>query len=187
MTDNLERLRTELADVKLSAQLRLDRLVEANDRLEEERANSKRLQEALAAAEAHLANVLVMLAELHPDDRCRALDKAMSFYNERHPEAMVEPVAMYVSHLVHRGPLVALRTEGSTLEALLAETRKKALEEAAAHLMQVSDAMWERCETQRPTESWARPPAAEKEDAVTAWCFQRAADAIRALAEEVRT
>jgi hypothetical protein len=53
----------------------------------------------------HLGNVLMILAELHPDDRCRALDEAMAFYNGSNPNCQVEPAQGYVSRLVHEGPL----------------------------------------------------------------------------------
>lgn len=56
-------------------------------------------------AMAHLGNVLVMLAELHPDDRCKALENAMAFYNEHNPEARVEPIHGCETRLVHIGPL----------------------------------------------------------------------------------
>lgn len=58
-------------------------------------------------AMSHLGNVLMILAELHPDDRCRALDEALAFYNERRPNAQVAPVDGYVSRLVNFSPLDA--------------------------------------------------------------------------------
>jgi hypothetical protein len=53
----------------------------------------------------HLGNVLVILAELVPDERCRALDNALAFYNERNPDCQVEGVEGYDTYLVHQGPL----------------------------------------------------------------------------------
>lgn len=49
----------------------------------------------------HLGNVLMLLAELHPDDRCKALDNAMAFYNQHNPKAQVAPVPGFETHLVH--------------------------------------------------------------------------------------
>jgi hypothetical protein len=53
----------------------------------------------------HLGNVLVLLAELVPDERCRALENALAFYNERNPDCQVDGVEGYETHLVHIGPL----------------------------------------------------------------------------------
>lgn len=57
------------------------------------------------AAMTYLGAVLTILAELHPDDRCRALNDAFEFYNERNPDQKVTPVAGYTTRLVHSGPL----------------------------------------------------------------------------------
>lgn len=56
-------------------------------------------------AERHLGNVLVMLAELHADDRCQAFEDALAFYNQRHPAAMVLPVDGYSTRLLIESPL----------------------------------------------------------------------------------
>lgn len=48
----------------------------------------------------HLGNVLSILAELHPDDSCRALDNAMIYYNKCNPDLQIEPV-MGITRLVH--------------------------------------------------------------------------------------
>lgn len=53
----------------------------------------------------HLGEVLQLLADLHPDDRCQVLDDALAFYNERHPDARVEPVPGFISRLVIEGPV----------------------------------------------------------------------------------
>src|SRR5690242_9315440 len=53
----------------------------------------------------HLGNVLQLLAELHPDDRCRALDSALEFFNRENPHAQIEPAEGHVSRLVIDGPL----------------------------------------------------------------------------------
>lgn len=55
-------------------------------------------------AMVHLRNVLMLLAELHPDDRCKALDKAMAFYNDAHQDGRIEPVEGYETRLVRIGP-----------------------------------------------------------------------------------
>lgn len=39
----------------------------------------------------HLGDVLYLLCDLHPDDRCRALDEALEFYNKERPNWRVEP------------------------------------------------------------------------------------------------
>lgn len=38
----------------------------------------------------HLGNLLVILSDLHPDDRCMALDEAQEFYNALRPNAKIE-------------------------------------------------------------------------------------------------
>jgi hypothetical protein len=53
----------------------------------------------------HLGNVLTILAELHSDDRCNALEDALAFYNEHNPGAMIEPEDGFETRLVHVGPL----------------------------------------------------------------------------------
>jgi hypothetical protein len=39
----------------------------------------------------HLGKVLMILSDLHPDDRCEALDSALAFYNEHCPDWRVTP------------------------------------------------------------------------------------------------
>lgn len=56
-------------------------------------------------AMVHLANVLTILAELHEDDRSRAFDEALKFYNEHNPDRQVAPVDGYVTRLSQKGPL----------------------------------------------------------------------------------
>lgn len=53
----------------------------------------------------HLGNVLSLLAELHEDDRCEALDEALAFYNAENPNQQIVPVEGYTTRLVQRGPL----------------------------------------------------------------------------------
>ena len=45
----------------------------------------------LEQALEHLGNVLYYCADIHPDDRCDALDNALKFYNEARPNQRVEP------------------------------------------------------------------------------------------------
>lgn len=49
-----------------------------------------------------------------------------------------------------------------------------------AHLREVASAMWERCEQRRSIAENEVTPG-EKDDATTAWCFERAADSLRSL------
>lgn len=56
----------------------------------------------------HLCNVLVMLSDLTPGDRCRALDDALEFYNAQRPDWRVQPIGGVYSELRHFSPL----TEG---------------------------------------------------------------------------
>lgn len=56
-------------------------------------------------ADVHLGNVLMMLADLRDDERCDAFEAALAFYNERNPNAAVQPNEGYVSRLVTEGPL----------------------------------------------------------------------------------
>jgi hypothetical protein len=39
----------------------------------------------------HLRDVLYFLADLHPDDSCEAVEKALEFYNRKHPNQHIEP------------------------------------------------------------------------------------------------
>lgn len=57
------------------------------------------------AAILHLGNVLSMLAELHSDDRCEALESALVFYNQACPNAQVVADPAYEIRLVITGPL----------------------------------------------------------------------------------
>jgi len=66
------------------------------------------------------------------------------------------------------------------------ELDDETLERAAEHLLEVSQAMWDRAETKRPADGWERPPEGEKEDATTAWCFDKAATILRALKADRR-
>lgn len=56
------------------------------------------------AAATHLGAVLYFLADLHPDDRCQALDDALAFYNAQCLHAQVAPQEGYVSRLVITTP-----------------------------------------------------------------------------------
>jgi hypothetical protein len=54
----------------------------------------------------HLGDVLMMLADLSPDDRCRALDEALAFYNAAaRPDAQIAHTPGYVTRLVQITPL----------------------------------------------------------------------------------
>ena len=58
-----------------------------------------------ADAEYHLGQVLLILADLHPDDQCDAYCNALAFYNARHPEAKVEPEPGFALRLRYDTPL----------------------------------------------------------------------------------
>jgi len=58
------------------------------------------------------------------------------------------------------------------------------VERCAAHLTDVAAAMWERTETHRGDEPFSNPTNAGREDATTAYCLDKAAEAIRALCKE---
>jgi len=53
----------------------------------------------------HLGNVLLMLADLHEDDRCDAFVQALEFYNKENPEAQIQPMPGYVTRLQEETPL----------------------------------------------------------------------------------
>ena len=53
----------------------------------------------------HLGNVLVMLANLAPGQRCQAFDDALSYYNDQRPAARVLPMDDYLTLLVTVSPL----------------------------------------------------------------------------------
>lgn len=59
----------------------------------------------------HLGDVLYFLCDLHPDDRCEALDKALAFYNAARPDKKIEPSGFPFRHLT---------TLGDYLESLVA-------------------------------------------------------------------
>lgn len=81
----------------------------------------------------HLGDVLAILAELHPEERCKALDDAQAFYNAARPEARIEPVEGYETRLVSTktpvGP-IGLAAENERLRTLLALSRAKREPEA---------------------------------------------------------
>ncbi len=49
----------------------------------------------------HLGNVLYYFADIHPDDRCYAVESALAFYNEKRPEKMVEPSGLGYQRIVN--------------------------------------------------------------------------------------
>lgn len=53
----------------------------------------------------HLGDVLYMLAELHPDDQCRAYVEALAYYNIQYPNEQIVPEEGYSSRIVTTGPL----------------------------------------------------------------------------------
>ena len=99
------------------------------------------------------------------------------------PDDIRKIARSYVGHQ-HRwiGPdeVVTLLANAILIERLAAEKRGKEEERGrcAKHLDQIAQAMWERCERKRPENPW-EVGEGEKEDAVTAWCFDKAAAAIR--------
>ncbi len=48
----------------------------------------------------HLGKVLYILADLYPDDRCRALDDALAFYNSLRPNEKIGPSGLGYQRLV---------------------------------------------------------------------------------------
>jgi hypothetical protein len=54
----------------------------------------------------HLGSVLAYFSDIHPDDRCLALDEALAFYNAARPDARVEPSGMPYQRLVTEWPEV---------------------------------------------------------------------------------
>lgn len=79
--------------------------------------------------------------------------------------------------------IAALRAAGMDIVAQGEDhkpTWDRALERGATHLTQIEDAMWQRCEVVREAVK-NEVTAQERNDAVTAWCFGKAADAIRSL------
>ena len=49
----------------------------------------------------HLGHVLYYFADIHPDDRCDALDNALTFYNARRPDKRVEPSGFGYQRIVN--------------------------------------------------------------------------------------
>jgi hypothetical protein len=90
-----------------------DAIIEEGSRLgiihvpteDELRAMKKPSDNTTETALNHLGFVLKILAELSPNDRCRALDEAQAFYNAARPDAQIEPMQGYVTRLVQVGPL----------------------------------------------------------------------------------
>jgi hypothetical protein len=66
-------------------------------------------RDVMQRALSHLGDVLSILANLTPDDRCQALDEALAFYNEHRPDAKVVAEPGWVTKLVTEGPLDRLR------------------------------------------------------------------------------
>lgn len=84
-----------------------------------------------------------------------------------------------VSAEVADNVMAALHTAGSRILGP-DEVDRVTLEKAAMHLSEIAQAMWDRCETKRPDDP-SQIGEGEEEDATTAWCFDRAAEAVRAL------
>jgi len=57
-------------------------------------------------AMAHLGEVLYLLADLVPEERCRALDNALKFYNDNRPDAAIEPTGIWKTYLINRHPVL---------------------------------------------------------------------------------
>jgi len=53
----------------------------------------------------HLGNVLLILADLHDDDRCDAYEQALAFYNKHNPTAQVRSTPGFVTRLQEETPL----------------------------------------------------------------------------------
>jgi len=53
----------------------------------------------------HLGNVLLILADLHEDDRCDAYVQALEFYNRENPNAQIQPMPGFVTRLQEETPL----------------------------------------------------------------------------------
>lgn len=100
-----------------------------------------------------------------------------AYYDRTHLfDADFEDADAIIAHLTAAGYVILPAAE---IEAI----RDKALEEAAAHLAEVAQAMWDRCESKRIPNS-SDIGEGEEEDAATAWCFDKAAEAVRALKGE---
>lgn len=56
----------------------------------------------------HLGSVLYYCADIHPDDRCDALDNALAFYKEKRPTKRVVPSGQGYFRMLH--PLDADRS-----------------------------------------------------------------------------
>ncbi len=63
------------------------------------------------AALEHLGNVLHLLSDLHPDDRTRALDNALEFYNKKRPNRRIEPSGFPMQRLVNSSKRGRIRND----------------------------------------------------------------------------
>ena len=54
-------------------------------------------------ANFHLGQVLAYIADLHPDDSCRTIEKAVEFYNENNPHNQVKPCGFAPMRLLPEG------------------------------------------------------------------------------------
>lgn len=71
----------------------------------------------------HLGNVLHILADLVPDDRCAALDTALAFYNQHRPDAQVAPTNVWKTYLINVHPVLGIGApERDLLIALIAKS-----------------------------------------------------------------
>ncbi|PWJ81533.1 hypothetical protein C7441_11065 [Pseudaminobacter salicylatoxidans] len=152
------------------ARAEISRVENERDNFEEMLHATRIERDALAADKARLSGMLEKLVEL--------LDHAVKTPGYGQDQNSLEEAEDHIERA--RAALSA-----SIPAPADAEARREALEEAAKHLSEIANAMWERCEVQRPADP-TEISRGEKEDATTAWCFDKAAAAIRALANPAR-
>lgn len=88
-------------------------------------------EQALEEALNHLGDVLNQLADLHPDYRCRALDEALAFYNDKCPDQRVLPSGLSLQRLINiddpldTAPTPPMTIDGPETERWCAEAWKE--------------------------------------------------------------
>ncbi len=114
------------------------------------------------------------LSDLTPEGIKRLISKSGDMLDEWHAER-----GLTTERMEMKAHIATLLEALSTAERRGAERMR---ERCAHHLSEVAQAMWDRCETKRS--ATVDVADGEKEDATTAWCFDKAAEAIRNLEVE---
>jgi hypothetical protein len=101
LSPNLIRRIIEVAE--MYSEIENDRLAKLAEMMTGPKVTIRDAAAALEESMRHLGNVLVLLSDLAPEERCWALDNAQAFWNEHNPDGQtIMPTGVGYSLLVHK-------------------------------------------------------------------------------------